>query len=162
MLEISEQTGKGAAQKSAQQSYIYFIRAESGPIKIGRANNPVSRYFSLQTAHWEKLILLGCISGGPAQEREWHNRFEEARIRGEWFKPRKGLQGAVDVALKEAGVDRDVLYKIWRKPRRGKKYNPQELRGAFEKLAQHFDRDVLKGKPYNEVDVMFPRAKYKD
>jgi hypothetical protein len=49
---------------------IYFIQAgETGPIKIGKANDPAQRINQFQTAHHETLRLLGSMPNRilPAQ-----------------------------------------------------------------------------------------------
>jgi hypothetical protein len=65
---------------------IYFIRAGlSGPVKIGRADDPQSRIEYLQTGHYEELTLVRCIDGSMMEERWLHQEYAALRIRGEWF-----------------------------------------------------------------------------
>lgn len=66
-------------------STVYFIASESGPIKIGKANNPEGRLKSLQTGHHERLSILATCEGGGEREREYHRRFAAFRLTGEWF-----------------------------------------------------------------------------
>lgn len=66
---------------------VYFIQAPSGLIKIGRSTDVPRRKKALQTAHGERLKLLGTIPGGVALEREFHDRWESLRQSGEWFRP---------------------------------------------------------------------------
>ena len=72
---------------SLQCSYIYFIQAESGPIKIGRALKPKVRLGELQTANHEDLKLIATVPGDAWAEAEYHRQFGEWRLRGEWFEP---------------------------------------------------------------------------
>jgi hypothetical protein len=65
---------------------VYFIQAESGPIKIGMARSPVSRLRVLQTAHFDTLVILATVPGNEAIERRLHGMFREDHIRGEWFR----------------------------------------------------------------------------
>lgn len=69
----------------ARAHCIYFIGAESGPVKIGKAVCPFTRLKCLQTAHHERLTLLAICEGGAGRERGYHRQFKEHRIRGEWF-----------------------------------------------------------------------------
>lgn len=67
--------------------YIYFIGTEAGPIKIGWAKNPYERLRKLQTAHYERLELLGAfvVPSPRSFERELHMALDRARLVGEWF-----------------------------------------------------------------------------
>lgn len=69
----------------AASQQVYFIGAASGPIKIGIAAHPLSRLSGLQTGHHEKLELLATCAGGQPQERDYHKRFADHRLSGEWF-----------------------------------------------------------------------------
>lgn len=65
---------------------IYFIRSPSA-IKIGMAKDAQRRLMVLQTSHPETLELVATCPGGRALETEYHTRFAEHRVRGEWFAP---------------------------------------------------------------------------
>ena len=65
---------------------VYVIQAgDSGPVKIGLAHDVMKRVYTLQTAHHATLRLLRVFPGGKRVERELHQRFRSAHIRGEWF-----------------------------------------------------------------------------
>ena len=64
---------------------VYFIGAETGPIKIGIATNPIARLSTLQTGHHEKLELLAVTDGGEELEKAYHKLFGSQRRVGEWF-----------------------------------------------------------------------------
>lgn len=68
---------------------VYFIQAGTrrGPIKIGRASNLAGRLSDIQTHNHEALYVLAAIPGGAAEEARMHEKFDRARIRGEWFTP---------------------------------------------------------------------------
>lgn len=69
-------------------TFIYFIQAgEDGPIKIGRADNVARRLESLQTANHEQLRLLAAIRTTGIGEGWFHDRYRDAHIHGEWFRP---------------------------------------------------------------------------
>lgn len=67
-------------------SFVYFIQAgDNGPVKIGRAKDPVRRLAQIQTGSHDELHLRAIVPGASREERKMHHRFAEARIRGEWF-----------------------------------------------------------------------------
>jgi len=62
---------------------VYFIQAgESGPVKIGKAGDPIARLKALQTGSAARLNLLAVID---ADEHALHDRFADHRVAGEWF-----------------------------------------------------------------------------
>ena len=73
---------------------IYLIQAEGvGHVKIGfvTGNSASGRFAELQVGSSVPLRLLGTLPGGRDKERELHQRFKHARVRGEWFKPSREL-----------------------------------------------------------------------
>ena len=80
-------------------SWVYFIQAANGFIKIGVAVRPEKRFSALQTGHAQKLHFLGAIPGDAADEREWHSRFLRFHVRGEWFRPEPELLAAIEAAI---------------------------------------------------------------
>ena len=65
---------------------IYFIKSESGHIKIGYADvNTKLRKNNLQTGCPFKLTLLKTVGGDKEQERAIHEMFKKNKFRGEWF-----------------------------------------------------------------------------
>lgn len=66
---------------------IYFVRAENGPIKIGTTGRLEWRLRSLRGQSPVPLELLGSVPGNRADEHEFHRRFAEHRLHGEWFDP---------------------------------------------------------------------------
>lgn len=71
---------------------IYFIReGVSGHIKIGLTDAPWRRLDEIQTNCPGVLTLVGCLPGGPAEERAFHQRFATERARGEWFREEGAL-----------------------------------------------------------------------
>lgn len=65
---------------------VYFIRAgEDGPVKIGKSVDAESRLRALQTSHYETLILMRVVKGDCLVESWYHKKYEDKRIRGEWF-----------------------------------------------------------------------------
>lgn len=67
---------------------VYFIQSgDDGPIKIGIADDPVTRLRHIQTGSPERLTLLGTLHGGQDREKVLHAYLAAFRHRGEWFKP---------------------------------------------------------------------------
>jgi len=65
---------------------IYFIKSESGHVKIGCSKNDINiRIAALQCASPFKLTLLKTIPGDYEQENLIHKKFKKYRFRGEWF-----------------------------------------------------------------------------
>jgi len=66
---------------------IYFIKSESGHVKIGYTDNGVkTRLSQLQTANPFKLSLLKTIDGDFATERLLHRKFKKYLFNNrEWF-----------------------------------------------------------------------------
>lgn len=68
---------------------IYFIQdSDTLHVKIGHTRgDPAARLKDLQTGNPSKLVLLGTMPGGQAEEAGLHQRFAAARAAGEWFRP---------------------------------------------------------------------------
>ena len=65
---------------------IYFIKSESGHVKIGYTRNNVEgRLISLQVGNPFKLSILKTIDFPQSQETLIHQNFDSARCQGEWF-----------------------------------------------------------------------------
>lgn len=75
---------------------VYFIRAQSGDIKIGCTSNVKRRLKALQTSAGEPLELLATMPGKHAAETRLHQRFHHLRKSGEWFSPAPELLAFVE------------------------------------------------------------------
>jgi hypothetical protein len=82
--ELEAQASYISRTRAAQS--VYFIQAESGPVKIGIALDPKQRLAGLQISHFERLTLLAAAPGGIRLETQLHRRFAHLQIRGEWFR----------------------------------------------------------------------------
>ena len=81
--------------RGEKDCYVYIIGhvidgIETGPVKIGIADNPWSRVVELQTGnHWELRVVHAFLSPSRLTartiERACHVRFKDAHLRGEWF-----------------------------------------------------------------------------
>lgn len=76
-----------------RERWIYFLQGDDGgPIKIGHT---ITIRYRSQTVNcgypFGTLRHVGLILGTTGIEKTLHERFAKDRIRGEWFKPSKGL-----------------------------------------------------------------------
>lgn len=76
---------------------VYFIRGANNSIKIGIAQDVVKRIKELQGGSSSEFELLAVARGGIEYEKELHDRFDTANIRGEWFKPVPELLELIDL-----------------------------------------------------------------
>lgn len=72
--------------------WIYFVRAWTEEIKIGSAIDLVKRISMLQTGHPQHFDLAALLFGPRQLERNLHEKFDEFRLRGEWFWPAEELK----------------------------------------------------------------------
>lgn len=73
-------------QELVKPEFVYFVQlGDDGPIKIGRAGEPRKRLSALQVGNPTELVLRDVVPGDLVLEKALHQRFEPARIRGEWF-----------------------------------------------------------------------------
>ncbi len=81
---------------------IYFIQDEASlAIKIGFTNgDPEERLKTLQTGCPGKLWLIHTTPGDQAFEKDLHDRFAQARVNGEWFRPVPAILWFVVATLK--------------------------------------------------------------
>lgn len=68
---------------------IYFIKSTiSHEIKIGfTSSDAAKRLSTIQTSHPYKLELLAQVPGDRKFEKSLHQKFEQYRLKGEWFQP---------------------------------------------------------------------------
>ena len=69
-------------------NHLYLMQAgDSGPVKIGRANDPERRARELQPGCAERINIRAILPTRGAEERALHSRFASLRLVGEWFSP---------------------------------------------------------------------------
>jgi len=69
-----------------KKMFIYFIKSESGHVKIGFSNNKITeRLANLQSGSPFKLSVLKTIPILREQEKLLHKKFKKYRVIGEWF-----------------------------------------------------------------------------
>ena len=64
---------------------IYFIKSESGHVKIGYTKNVENRIESFSTAHGGMGKLLFTIPGNYELEKELHEKYKKYHYSNEWF-----------------------------------------------------------------------------
>lgn len=76
--------------------WVYFIQVGvDGPVKIGLSRNVKGRMRSLQTAHPQRLTLLGAVDGDAELEAALHAKLAAHRLSGEWFAPHPDVMAEV-------------------------------------------------------------------
>jgi len=81
---FTESGNSPPAKPSKAHVKTYFIlNPDTRRVKIGKSIDPDSRIRDLQCAAGAKLILLGVLGGD--RERDFHRKFHEHRVQGEWF-----------------------------------------------------------------------------
>src|ERR1700680_3174367 len=76
---------------------VYFIADGDSHVKIGHAHDPVQRLRALQTANRRAFTLLAVAVGESlAKEHEYHLRFSNQRVTGEWFKINRDIAAEIE------------------------------------------------------------------
>ncbi len=70
-----------------RKSFIYFIQAENGLIKIGTCIDLSLRLSALQTGSPLKLSVIGTYQSTTLTEKELHKKYDYCKSHGEWFYP---------------------------------------------------------------------------
>jgi hypothetical protein len=84
---------------------VYFIEAPScGLVKIGKAENVLSRFFGLADSSPVPLVFLADMQGYTAVERRVHELFDETRHHGEWFTKNDKLAALVANAANDWSI----------------------------------------------------------
>jgi Meiotically Up-regulated Gene 113 (MUG113) protein len=113
---------------------VYFIQAESGPIKIGFTTDVRMRLAALQTATAEELTLVGIMPGDEKDEAALHARFASSRIRGEWFRPDEEIRAFISGLGRWQVASRDEIYAVLDVPT-GSFRSTTRARAKAERLA---------------------------
>jgi hypothetical protein len=81
------------------RSMVYFIRAADGMVKIGTSTNVLKRVKDLASQSPVPLELVAVVPGNTTDEAALHDRFNDARDHGEWFRPVPELLEFIDAAV---------------------------------------------------------------
>lgn len=85
------QTVRGEANMSGECSvYVIGFDLDKPPSKVGIAGNPMRRMASLQTAHFQRLVIAGSWVTPDREtakdlESAFHRTQAPSRLSGEWF-----------------------------------------------------------------------------
>ena len=76
--------------------YLYFIKCNNY-IKIGYSENPKKRLEVIQVSNPYRcniILTIGYLGETDAKNHElyWHKLCKEFKVRGEWFKYKKGVE----------------------------------------------------------------------
>lgn len=91
----NEQVRYAVLDKAAER-WVYFVRAETGQVKIGVATCTTRRLRGLQTCSPVRLHLEAQTRGGATLESQYHARFAAHRLHGEWFSPHPDILAEID------------------------------------------------------------------
>lgn len=73
--------------KKYKQEHLYLIKnTTNSAVKIGKSCNPTKRLKQLQTSCPDKLELISVLKYQGRREKEFHEKFSNLRLSGEWFK----------------------------------------------------------------------------
>ena len=79
--------------------HVYFMQFGSAdaPVKIGYTRNLGARLRTIESSHWEPMVLLVAIPGDKSKETEIHAKLSRFRIgTTEWFESSDELRTFVD------------------------------------------------------------------
>lgn len=66
--------------------FVYFIQADDGPVKIGKAHDPIGRLRELQCGNPRPLVIRALVLASIELEEYLHRTWGQfAHVRGEWF-----------------------------------------------------------------------------
>jgi len=73
-------------EQAKMKTWVYFMLEEkTNAVKIGTSHNAKQRLEELQPANPYKLTIIHEERGNRKTETEFHRRFKEYRLLGEWF-----------------------------------------------------------------------------
>jgi hypothetical protein len=101
------ETGDDFRVSYESQSYVYFLLAPNGLVKIGFASDYDERIRKLRTGSPLPLYPMAAVRGGRVEEREYHKRFKAARHHGEWF----DLTDEIEAEIDRLGRESNHLYR---------------------------------------------------
>ena len=90
-------------KRTPKPGYVYFLQGENGLIKIGYSQDYKERYKALKKMSPVDIKLLFVVKTDDmvGLERNLHNRFQEKRVKGEWFQlSMQEIQNAKAMLLK--------------------------------------------------------------
>lgn len=103
-----------------KQGYVYFAKSGDA-VKIGFSTNPKDRLHSIQTGCAAPAKMVKLIRGTHSTERQFHRRFAEYNLKGEWFDLRGRLAKYLENFTKPVEWPEPIVYRP----------TPKELIGYF-------------------------------
>lgn len=94
--------------ETIERQMVYFIGADHGPVKIGKAMNPEGRLRDLQCGYPYELKILALVEGSTGIEQGYHRKFAGYRLNGEWFERSPDLEREIERLNSAAEVAREV------------------------------------------------------
>lgn len=88
-----------------EKTYIYFIQATNGPIKIGLTKNVQRRLVRLQTGNPYKLSLLYFCPAKGVVEEQLRFHLKSDHMRGEWYWPTQKVFNVIKKKMVEDAED---------------------------------------------------------
>lgn len=120
---------------------VYFIQAESGPVKIGYSSDVPQRLAQLQSGMREIMTLKATVSGDRALENYFHQTLRQSRVIGEWFSPTPMVIETIQ-AVAERG-----LAAVPPEYRPRPEYEPQDMRDDDDLLCECREYIIAIGGP---------------
>lgn len=124
--------------------HTYFVANHAQTrVKIGRSNNPPTRLASLQTGSHELLTILLVVNGD--HEAEFHTRFAESRLHGEWFDYSYAIRKFV---AEETGLPLRMLFHTWL-------LGQTQRQDPIGRFAYFVQADRCYPRQYNQLQFLF-------
>lgn len=83
--ELKKSKFRELFRRRSEEGFIYLMRDNrNGKTKIGFSKKPEYRESTLQSEQPD-IELFFTAKGGPAKEKELHEKYSKYRFRGEWF-----------------------------------------------------------------------------
>lgn len=110
---------------------IYFIQSSVAlNVKIGKADDPWSRLYQLQTGHYEDLRLIRLLDGGLAQEKALHKKFSDLHVAREWFRFSELMLG--DLGMNDLSVSQPPRAALTEKRKPAEKVTSERGRAVHQ------------------------------
>lgn len=88
-------------------SWVYIVRADNGPLKVGVTTSVRSRVMAFQQSSPNRISLVSVVAAGKFLESRIKHRWRETRMWGEWFRPAQIIES--DISLLNSRGARAIL-----------------------------------------------------
>lgn len=93
---LSAEDAKDDAFECLTRPCVYFMGPERGQVKIGYATNLHERERHIRNSSPVHVWVHAEIEGDRVLEREYHTRFKQWRLHGEWFQLVPEIQAEIE------------------------------------------------------------------